>query len=244
MRCYLIACDIFVREISYYIAISSNAINIKFLEKGLHERPDFLRDVLQKEIDQAACSDYKYDVILLAYALCGNATKGIVARDKPIVIPKAHDCITLFLGSRDLYMEEFNEHPGTYYYTPSAIERGYAAGSETNESLEKKYNEYVAKYGEENAKFLMEVEQGWTKHYTYAASVDLEPFRFLKYHEKVKEVADKKSLQYREITGDLCLLKKLLDGNWDENEFLILQPGQKIDVTNDENVISAVEKEK
>jgi len=244
MQYYLIACDIFVREISYYIARSPHAINVKFLEKGLHEKPDFLREVLQKEIDQANQSEYNYDAVLLAYALCGNATKGAIARDLPIVIPKAHDCITLFLGSRETYLKEFNDHPGTYYYTPSAVERGYAVGSETNESLEKKYNEYVAKFGEENAKYLMEIEQGWTKHYSYAASVDFEPFRFLNYHARVKEIAQNKSLQYREISGNLCLLKKLLDGNWDEKEFLILQPGQQIEGTNDEYVITGVDMKK
>jgi len=240
MKYFLIACDIFVREISYFIAISHSTINVKFLEKGLHERPDYLREVLQREIDQASQSENGYNAILLAYALCGNSTKGIIARNLPIVIPKAHDCITLFLGSRAKYLEEFNNHPGTYYYTPSAVERGYAVGSETKENLEKKYNEYVSKYGEENANYLMEIEEGWMKHYSYAASVDLELFRFLNYHEQVKEVAQKKSLQYREIGGDLNLLKKLLDGSWDHDEFLVLQPGQQVEVTNNDSIIAGV----
>lgn len=241
MQYFLIACDIFVREISYIIATSPSTINVKFLEKGLHERPDYLREVLQSEIDQTNQSEYNYDAVLLAYALCGNSTKGIIARDLPVVIPKAHDCITLFLGSRRKYLEEFNNHPGTYYYTPSAVERGSAVGSETNENLEKKYKEYLAKYGEENAQYLMEIEEGWMKHYSYAASVDFELFRFLNYHGKVKDIAQKKSLQYREIAGDLNLLKKLLNGDWNHHEFLILQPGQKVEVTNDESVIAGVD---
>ena len=241
MQYFLIACDIFVREISYIIATSPSTINVKYLEKGLHERPDYLREVLQSEIDQTNQSEYNYDAVLLAYALCGNSTKGIIARDLPVVIPKAHDCITLFLGSRRKYLEEFNNHPGTYYYTPSAVERGSAVGSETNENLEKKYKEYLAKYGEENAQYLMEIEEGWMKHYSYAASVDFEFFRFLNYHGKVKDIAQKKSLQYREIAGDLNLLKKLLNGDWNHHEFLILQPGQKVEVTNDESVIAGVD---
>jgi hypothetical protein len=241
MQYFLIACDIFVREISYIIATSPSTINVKYLEKGLHERPDYLREVLQSEIDQTNQSEYNYDAVLLAYALCGNSTKGIIARDLPVVIPKAHDCITLFLGSRRKYLEEFNNHPGTYYYTPSAVERGSAVGSETNENLEKKYKEYLAKYGEENAQYLMEIEEGWMKHYSYAASVDFELFRFLNYHGKVKDIAQKKSLQYREIAGDLNLLKKLLNGDWNHHEFLILQPGQKVEVTNDESVIAGVD---
>jgi len=241
MRYFLIACDIFVREVSYIIATSPSTINVKFLEKGLHERPDFLRNILQQEIERASQSEYDYDAILLAYALCGNSTKGLIAKDLPIVIPKAHDCITLFLGSRLKYLEEFNNHPGTYYYTPSAVERGSAVGSETNENLERKYREYVTKYGEENAQYLMEIEEGWLKHYNYAASVDFELFRFLNYHDKVKEIARKKSLQYREIEGNLILLKKLLNGDWNQDEFLVLQPGQKVEVTNDDSIIAGVD---
>ena len=241
MQYFLIACDIFVREVSYIIATSTSTINVKFLEKGLHERPDFLRNILQQEIERASQSEYDYDAILLAYALCGNSTKGLIAKDLPIVIPKAHDCITLFLGSRLKYLEEFNNHPGTYYYTPSAVERGSAVGSETNENLERKYREYVTKYGEENAQYLMEIEEGWLKHYNYAASVDFELFRFLNYHDKVKEIAQKKSLQYREIEGNLNLLKKLLNGDWNHDEFLVLQPGQKVEVTNDDSIIAGVD---
>lgn len=102
MQYLLIACDIFVREVSYIIASSLSTINVKFLEKGLHERPDYLREILQREIVQASQGEYNYDAILLAYALCGNSTKGIIAKDLPVVIPKAHDCITLFLGSSEI----------------------------------------------------------------------------------------------------------------------------------------------
>jgi len=87
----------------------------------------------------------------------------------------------------------------------------------------------------------MEIEEGWMKHYSYAASVDFELFRFLNYHGKVKDIAQKKSLQYREIAGDLNLLKKLLNVDWNHQEFLVLQPGQKVEVTNDESVIVGVD---
>ncbi|MCX6089039.1 MAG: DUF1638 domain-containing protein, partial [Candidatus Atribacteria bacterium] len=237
----LIACDIFVREVSYYVATSPHAIDMTFLEKGLHEKPDYLRQGLQQKIDQTSSLEKKYDATLLAYALCGNATQGLIARDIPVVIPKAHDCITLFLGSRERYMVEFNEKPGTYYYTPSAIERGYTVGAETSLSKEKKYAEYLEKYGEDNAKYLMEMEDGFTKNYSYAAFIDLEPFRFLNCPERVKEIARNKSLEYRELPGNLCLLQELVYGDWNENKFLVLQPGQKMEASNDERVIHAVE---
>ncbi len=33
-----------------------------------------------------------------------------------LVIPRAADCITLFLGGRARYQQQFSDHPGTYWY--------------------------------------------------------------------------------------------------------------------------------
>ena len=124
------------------------------------------------------------------------------------------------------YLDEFNNHPGTYYYTPSAVERGYAVGSETNENLERKYQEYLAKYGEDNAKYLMEIEEGWMKHYSYAASVDFEFFRFLNYHDQVKEIAQKISSIIENRRGPQ-FIREASNGDWNHHEFLVLQPDSK-----------------
>ncbi|HSV32279.1 MAG TPA: DUF1638 domain-containing protein [Atribacteraceae bacterium] len=235
----LISCDVFVREICRMVADSPHTVDVRFLEKGLHERPDYLRGVLQQEIDTLSAADKPFDAILLGYALCGNSTLGLTARHIPVVIPKAHDCIALFLGSRHRYLEEFNQNPGTYYYTPSAVERGYAVGAESSESKERKYTEYVAKYGEDNARYLLEMEESWTRHYRFAAFIDYPEFRFLDCAKRVREIARKKSLEYRELLGNLVLVKKLVEGDWDPADFLVLQAGQTIEVTNDEMVITA-----
>ncbi len=235
----LISCDVFVREVCSLIATSSHTIDPFFLEKGLHERPDHLRSVLQQEIDRLSSSDKAYDALLLGYALCGNAADGLIASGIPLVIPRAHDCITLFLGSRKRYQEEFEQNPGTYYYTPSAVERGYTVGSESSQSREKRYDEYVEKFGEENARFLMETEEGWTRHYTHAAWIDFPTFRFLNCRNRVEKIAQKKSFAFRELPGNLLLLERLLQGEWNNDDFVVLQPGQKITVSNDEKVFKA-----
>ena len=55
--------------------------------------------------------------------MCGTATVGLTARHAPLVLPRAHDCITLYLGSRQRYNEEFMRHPGTYWYSVDYMER-------------------------------------------------------------------------------------------------------------------------
>ena len=50
----------------------------------------------------ASVDESKYEAILLGYGLCSNGLVGLTARSIPLVIP-VHDCITLFLGSKEQY---------------------------------------------------------------------------------------------------------------------------------------------
>jgi hypothetical protein len=109
------------RAIYLCAANSPHIVDVALLERGLHDTPAALRQQLQAQID--AASGQGYQAVTLAYGLCGNATAGLVAREVPLVIPRAHDCITLFLGSRQRYNEEFQRIPGTYWYTQDYIER-------------------------------------------------------------------------------------------------------------------------
>ena len=116
---------------------------------------------------------------MLAYGLCGGATAGLHAGAIPLVVPRAHDCITLFLGSRSRYDTEFVGHPGTYWYVQDYLERtddgsafgGVGSGSDT--ATQATYEEYVEKYGEDNAAYLMEALGAWRSHYDRAAYVDM-----------------------------------------------------------------------
>ena len=103
-RLKLIGCDVFMRELCFLIAQSPHIFDVEFTEKDSHDRSDNLRRIIQKKIDD--CVGKNYDAILLVYGLCGNSTVGLKARDLPLVIPRAHDCCTLFLGSKDLFQEK------------------------------------------------------------------------------------------------------------------------------------------
>ena len=59
-----------------------------------------------------------------ATALCSNGLVGLTARNIPVVVPRAHDCITLFLGSKERYLDYFQSHTGVYFKTSGWIERG------------------------------------------------------------------------------------------------------------------------
>ena len=238
MRLKVIACEVLFREICLCAAQTRNIISTEFLERGLHDNPDALRSEVQRKIDET--DESEYEGILLGYALCSNGVMGVQARGIPLVIPKAHDCVTLFLGSKESYSKHFNDTPGTYYYTSGWLER---AGSKIERKVQDgrgmyaKYEDYVEKYGEDNARYLMDFEKSWIENYSCAAYIDIEFARFLGYKEQAQKVAEERGWKYEELPGDIRLIRKLIDGEWDEDEFLVVQPGEQIIPSYDNHVM-------
>ncbi len=86
------------------LRFESNGIAFVFLEQSLHRTPKKMAPIIQAEVDKAEPQDWDY--IVLGYGLCSNGIVEVKAKRQPIVIPRVHDCISLFLGSHERYMEE------------------------------------------------------------------------------------------------------------------------------------------
>lgn len=242
----VIACEIAAREIYWAAAQSSNLIDIDLLTQGYHDTPALGRVELQKHID--AVPSGKYNAIVLGYGLCSNILTGLTTAHTPLVIPRAHDCITLFLGSRERYQQCFSERPGTYYYTSGWLECAQRRGNQgsiwggaslpasANLNLQGTYQKWVAKYGEDQAKYLLEEMSRWTQAYSHGTLIHFDFARPLKLDEEVRRICAEKGWEYSEIAGSLALFHTMLEGNWG-SEFLVVQPGQKVIATNDDQVI-------
>lgn len=233
MRLKLIACKALFREISLLAAKSDNFIDVTYIRQGYHDTPSELVTVLQNEIDKIESGDdvYSYnsrmnkkefDAILLGYGLCSNGVVSLTSKKIPLVIPKVHDCISLFLGSKERYNEEFAKEPGTYWYNPSWIENAYVPSEENANEAKKLYAEL---YGEENADYLYEMEM--LANYNRCAYVKWEELDFPKYEKYTKDAAEHFGWNFDLIMGDSGMLRDFLDGKWDDR-FLIVEPGKKV----------------
>ncbi len=240
MRLRAIACEVLARPLYLAAVHSPHVVDFDLVDRGLHNEPDGLRRALQERID--AVDEGRYDAIVLGYALCSNSTAGLIARGIPMVVPRAHDCITLYLGSRAAYAAEFDGHPGTYYYTADYYERSsdgsVVLGATSDASLQKSHQEYVEKYGEENAAYLMEVMGGWKAHYNRAAFIAMGVGTDEQAAAAAREQAHKNGWNFETVQGDMVLLRKLIRGEWDE-DFLQVAPGEAIAVTYDEHIVRA-----
>jgi hypothetical protein len=245
----VIVCEIAFREFCHTAARSPNLIDFEFLTQGYHDRPAVGRAEIQRRIDAAPAG--KYDAIVLGYGLCSNILTGLTTAHTPLVIPRAHDCITFFLGSKERYREFFDANPGTYYYSSGWLEciRRRALGGPEGKSMflpasaqsgvSTAYEEWVAKFGEDQAQYLLEVMGDWTASYTRGVLIDYDFTRPLNLREQVCKICSERGWEFAEVAGDLGLFQRLLDGNWPDTEVLILKPGYRVAAAHTEEIISA-----
>ena len=210
-----LACKVFEGVIGNVDGVKSH-----YLDYGLHSIPKHLKQVVQEEINHLESPS----LVVLGYGLCGNGLDDIHAGVHTLVIPKADDCIAIFMGSRQRYMTQFKENPGTYYLTKGWFEVGSDPLSE--------YEKLIEKYGSETADWLMEQQYQHYKKLLFVANrqEDLEAYR-----PRAREVAaycDRFGMVYEEYLGGDDFLNQIAEAletqeNWSSN-FVVVPPGSKL----------------
>lgn len=241
MRLKAIACEVLAREVYACAAETAVIVDVALLTQGLHDLgPARMRQRLQEEID--ATSPSRYDAIALAYALCSNGVEGLRAGPIPIAIPRAHDCITLLLGSRRRYAEEFERCPGTYWMSVGWHERDKEnlgppePGIAHTLGMDKTFEEYVAMYGEENARYIVQELRGGLRHYERLVFIENGLGGEAAALEEARRRAEREGWRFETTKGDLRLIRKLLARQWDE-DFLVLQPAQVLRASHDDRIL-------
>ncbi len=235
MRLALIACHVLNRELSYVASTGPNSIKAHWLEQGLHDTPELLRKSIQKKIDeieayqQDMIDQYRFErtveTIVLGYGLCSNGVIGLQTHLLPLVVPRCDDCISLFLGSRQRYLEEFHARNGIFWYNPGWIE---TCLTPSKVSYEKRLERYNALYGEDNGEYLMEMENGWTGKYENCVYIESPIYPEPAYEDYTKEAAAHFGWQYTKLQGQMGYIESLLSGQWDDERFLVCPPGREV----------------
>ncbi len=178
-------------------------VEVWWQERGHHNDPDKLREVVQAEISRAESEEA--DIIMLAYGLCGNGAVGWHTERAVLAMPRFDDCVNMMLctGKRDRrnYLKA-----GHMYLT--------GGWSRDDGALLTMLDSYLEKYGERKGKKLMKL---MLDSYTDVTVIDtgcyeLEPV--IAYADEcIRQLGLTKSI----VPGSNEVMRKLVTGEWDED---------------------------
>jgi hypothetical protein len=208
----IIACQVMKPEITL-LTQEMDYIEPIYLESSLHDTPDKMPDLIREKIDQAA--PYASQIVL-GYGLCSNGVVGLEAPPQGLIIPRVHDCISLFLGSSDLYQELFSKYPGTYYLSPGWL-------AERSDPLGYMEKNYVPRMGREMAEWGLKEE---LKHYTHITLINTETADMAPLRKIAKQNAEYLDMKFKEVEGSTQYFSKILFGPYTDDEFVVLKPGE------------------
>ena len=197
-RVVIIACQV-LQNLLTQLLPDDLARDAVFMDYGLHRVPNKMTGTLQETIDAIE----EPSLVVLGYGLCGNGLRGLRAGRHTLLVPRADDCIALLLGSYQAYMREFQAVPGTYYLSKGWLESG------SHPLVE--YEEYVPRFGAEEAMWLMDQQyQNYERLVLVAHSqADLETYR--PQAQEVARFCERWGMRYEEILGSDRYVRRLVE---------------------------------
>ena len=229
----LIICDVFREEFEVYSPDGIEFAQVSFFEMGLHDNPPKLRQTLQTEIDRIEM-ETDVDCILLAYGLCGGGTLELSTRKTKLVIPKAHDCVSILLGCAHRHAQLMKEAPGTYFYSPGWVRGKRVPGPDRENWIRSQYSD---KYDEEMLDELVEADLETFEHYSTVGYVDIAENESAKAY--CQQCARHLNWEFKTLPCDSAWWRDLLAAKWDPERFLVLEPGQRIAMGSDGEILKS-----
>ena len=231
-KTYVIGCAVLALDMKQAAQDLGLNLEYKFLEAGLHENPRKLNTKLQKAIDEISVKK-DAERIIIGYGVCGKGTVGIHSRGIPLVIPKVHDCISLFLGGDEAYKTQFRKFPGTYYLSAGWCEAKSRPMSQRRmqaffgaEILE--YDELVKSHGEKAADTTFEFLNSWQQNYQRAAFIKTAAKNSPRHEAQAREMAEEYGWEFAHIQGEPALIQQMLTLHASTPEVLVVPPDHVI----------------
>ena len=219
-------------ELRYCAARSPNDIDIEFLYQGLHEFPGRLNDAVSETLN--AVDEEAYDYILLNYGLCGNGTLDIHHETLPMVMHNLQDCIPVLIGSENVHRSYVQSRPGTFWFSVGWIEGFPLPGSPDYDS---RYASFYSRNIDASKRDI--IERVLMQNYTHLTYIEWEELgeavneRGRAYTRACVQSLNTRlgmDLSYDHVVGSPAHLQNFVDGNWEEDGFLVVEPGKHVQI--------------
>jgi len=220
----IVSCDVFSKEIeAFYDTIKYKPMHMEFFDAGLHITPNEMKRQLQERIDNCE-KEYNPDYLLLLAGLCGNATLKLQTSSSKLVIPRIHDCISIFLGSSEKYLELKKVKPCAYFSSPGWVKSKLPPGKELEEKTLKMYQELYP----DDEEYVEDLMIAFNDQFSaYNAYVYTDLISDDAAEQTCKDCAAHLNWSYEKVQGDPQFLLDALNRKWDDR-FLIADPNTPI----------------
>jgi len=225
----LIGCLALEREINALGVSPEHVIRRELMRDSLHEVPALLRQMLVRAL-AAAEADLQVDSVVLAYGACGMAVSGLAPTRCRLVMPRAHDCVTLLLGSKERYAACMAEDPSLYWYTPGWCRSGRMPGPDREITMRA---ELQGRLDPEQLESFLAIDRESLAVHSRAAYTDLALPGDEEQHAYASHCTRCLGWKLQRERGDPRLLIDLLSGPWDDDRFLVVEPGEEIAASSD-----------
>lgn len=211
MKRKVIACEVMKEEI---LSISSTVdVEFDFVSMNYHLHPKKLAKELQNIIDRSI----GFNRIILAFGLCGGAAKGLKTDDCILTIPKAHDCISIFLYNGQGCVCDFEKERGTFYLSSS--------WTVTENSILLEHQKIVERYGVKKA---LSILKRMFDDYKKVLFIKTGSSSEVDAIGKSREIAELINVKHEIIEGKKDFIEKIVNGPWDDKNFINIVPGETI----------------
>jgi hypothetical protein len=215
----VLACQVLQDQLTRLLPVGL-VQQVHFMDYGLHRVPGKMTASLQDVLDGIDSPS----LVVLGYGLCGNGLRGLRAGQHTLLVPRVDDCIALLLGSYHTYIREFQAVPGTYYLSKGWLESG-------SHPL-KEYQEYVAKYGPDEALWLMDQQYQHYERLVLVAHTQADLDTYRAQAQEVAQFCQRWGMRYQEILGSDRYVQRMVQVTADlasaDGDFLIVPAGGEI----------------
>ncbi len=227
-KTHIIACGVMELDFAVLAEKLGQQLSCEYLEAGLHATPAELRRQLQHRINIVSDKE-TMDRIVIGYGICGRGVVGIKARNVPLVVPRVHDCISLFLGSNAAYKEQFTKCPGTFYISAGWYDKKVQPLRQPNrkepfQNRDAELARLTPKYGAENAEAIVDFLSSWQRNYQRAVFIDTGSGDRETYESYAKAMAAEFGWEYERVEGNQSLLEQALTVPQSTPELLCVPP--------------------
>lgn len=208
----VIACSTIRPELQAAMARCGLQYPVFYMDARLHDRPEELHRMVQDKLDSLT----GIGRVLLPFGYCGGTTIGLRAGEFELILPKADDCITLFLGSRE-NRQAVPDERYTFFLTQGWLD--------SDRNLLSEYASLCERYSQKRADRVM---KAMYRNYHALGLVDTGLFPLEPQVETCGRIAELLHLEPRVLPGTWSLLQALLQGPWDDPRLLRIAPGETI----------------